>query len=48
MCSKLNFIAIFLIVANFAAFPDHTKENADMSKMMAIFRLLSYLQKVHA
>ena len=32
MCSKFNFIAIFLILANFAAFLDHTKENADMSK----------------
>ena len=30
--SKLNFIAIFLILANFAACLDHTKENADMSK----------------
>ena len=32
MCSKLNFIAIFLILANFAAFLDHTKENDDVSK----------------
>ena len=32
MCSKVNFIAIFLILANFDAFLDHTKENADMSK----------------
>ena len=32
MCSKFNFIAIFLILANFAAFVDHTKENADVSK----------------
>ena len=32
MCSKFNFIVIFLILANFAAFLDHTKENADVSK----------------
>ena len=32
MCSKFNFIAIFLILANFAAFLDQTKENADVSK----------------
>ena len=32
MCSKFNLIAIFLILANFAAFLDHTKENADVSK----------------
>ena len=32
MCSKFNFIAIFLILANFAAFLYHTKENADVSK----------------
>ena len=32
MCSKFNSIAIFLILANFAAFLDHTKENADVSK----------------
>ena len=25
-------LAIFLILANFAAFLDHTKENADVSK----------------
>ena len=40
MFSKFDFIAIFLILANFAAFLDHTKENADVSKMMAIFRLI--------
>ena len=28
----INLIAIFLIFANFAAFLDHTKENADVSK----------------
>ena len=32
MCSRFNFIAIFLILVNFAAFLDHTKENADVSK----------------
>ena len=32
ICSKFNFISIFLIFANFAAFLDHTKENADVSK----------------
>ena len=32
MSSKFKFIAIFLILANFAAFFDHTKENADESK----------------
>ena len=32
LCSKFNFIAIFLILTNFAAFLDHTKENADVSK----------------
>ena len=32
MCSKFNFIAIFLILINFAAFLDHTKENVDVSK----------------
>ena len=32
LCSKLNFNAIFLILANFASFLDHAKENADMTK----------------
>ena len=32
MCSKFNFIAIFLILANFAAFLDNTNENADVGK----------------
>ena len=32
MCFKLNFIAIFPILAKFAAFLDHIKENADVSK----------------
>ena len=40
LCSKFNFIAIFLILANFSAFLDHTMENADVSKMMANFSLI--------
>ena len=32
ICSKFNFISIFLILANLAAFLDHAKENADVSK----------------
>ena len=32
MCSIFNFIAIFLILVNFAAFLDHTKENADVTE----------------
>ena len=32
LCSKFDFIAIYLILANFTAFLDHTKENADVSK----------------
>ena len=32
LCSKYNVIAIFKILANFAAFHDHTKEDVDMSK----------------
>ena len=31
-CSKFNFTSIFLLLANFAAFLDHTKKNADVSK----------------
>ena len=31
-CSRFNFIAILLILVNFAAFLDHIKENADVSK----------------
>ena len=37
MCSKFNSISIFLILANFAAFLDHTKENADVSKKDGYF-----------
>ena len=32
LCSICNFIAIFLILANFATFLDHTKKNAAMRK----------------
>ena len=32
VCSKFNVIAIFKILANFATFHDHTKEDVDMSK----------------
>ena len=34
---KSNFISIFLILANFAAFLYHTKENADVSKNDSYF-----------
>ena len=37
---QINFIVIILILSNFAAFLDHTKENADVSKLMAVFRLI--------
>ena len=40
MFSKFNFIAIFLILANFAAFLDPTKDMLTWAKMMAIFRLI--------
>ena len=32
ICSKFNFISIFLFLANFAAFLDHTMENSDVGK----------------
>ena len=32
MCSKSNFIAVYLILVNFAAFLDHAKEDADVSE----------------
>ena len=32
LCSNLNFIAIFPILANLIAFLDHFKENADVSR----------------
>ena len=40
MCCKSKFIAIFLILVNFATFLDHTKENAGVSKFMANLRLI--------
>ena len=45
MCSKFNFIAIFLILANFAAFLDHTKENADVSKNDGYFWVNLYIYR---
>ena len=45
MCSKFNFIAIFLILANFAAFLDHTKENADVSKNDGYFSVYFYIYR---
>ena len=45
MCSKFNFIAIFLILANFAAFLDHTKENADVSKNDGYFQANFYIYR---
>ena len=43
LCSKFNLIAIFLILANFAAFLDHTKENADVSKNDGYFKVNFYI-----
>ena len=40
--------ANFTILANFAAFLDHTKENADMSRKCQILRYFLHFQKVHA
>ena len=40
MCSRFNFIVILLLLANFATFLDHTKENADVSKNDGYFRLI--------
>ena len=45
MCSKFNFIAIFLTLANFAAFLDHTKENADVSKNDGNFCVNFYIYR---
>ena len=45
MCSKFNFIAIVLILANFAAFLDHTKENADVSKTDGYFKVNFYIYR---
>ena len=47
MCSKFNFIAIFLILVNFAAFLDHTKENADVSKNHGHFQVNFYVYRKH-
>ena len=44
-CSKFNFIAIFLILVNFAAFLDHTKENADVSKNDGQFQVNLYVYR---
>ena len=33
LCSKVNSIVISPILAKFVAFHDHTKENADFSKI---------------
>ena len=43
MCSKFNFIEIFPILANFAAFLDHTKENAHVSKKDSYFEANFYI-----
>ena len=42
---QINFFAVFPILANFAAFLDNTKENADKSKMMANFTLIFMFSK---
>ena len=43
--SKFNFIAIFLILANLAAFLDHTEENADVSKNYVYFWVNFYIYR---
>ena len=43
--SKFNFISIFLILANFAAFLDHTKESADVSKDGGYFKVNFYIYR---
>ena len=48
LCSKSNFIVIFQILANFAAFLDHIKENADVGKNDSNFSVFLHFQKVHA
>ena len=45
ICSIFNFIAIFLILTNFAAFFDHTKENADVSKNDGYFWVNFYIYR---
>ena len=43
--SKFNFIAIFLILANFTAFLDRTKENADVSKNEGLSSIILYIYR---
>ena len=45
ICSKFNFISIFLILANLAAFLDHTRENADVSKSGGYFQVNFYIYR---
>ena len=46
LCTKFNFIVIFLILAYFATFLDQTRENADLNKNdMASFILISHVLK---
>ena len=45
ICSKFNFTSIFLILANFATFLDHTKENADVSKNGGYFKVNFYIYR---
>ena len=45
MCVKFTSIAIFLISANFTAFLDHTKENADVSKNDGYFYVNFYIYR---
>ena len=45
MCSRFNFIAIFLIFVNVAAFLDDTKENADLSTNECNLRLIFIFSK---
>ena len=43
--SKFNFILSFLILANFAAFLDHTRESADVSKNGGYFKVNFYIYR---
>ena len=45
MCPKFNFSAIFLILASFAAFLDHPKENADVSKNDGLSEVTFYIYR---
>ena len=47
LCSKFNFIAIFPTLANFPAFLDYTKENADVSKGDSQFKVNFQIFRVH-